>query len=58
MLGGGVEELFIKVARMMLNKIEDGPIDPNAMVSDVHTGAKPLSDSSTEQTSHIVKQFP
>jgi len=37
--GEGVEEVFIKVARMILNKIEDGLIDPNTMVSGIHTGA-------------------
>eukprot|EP00927_Polykrikos_kofoidii_P024038 TRINITY_DN2193_c0_g2_i1.p1 TRINITY_DN2193_c0_g2~~TRINITY_DN2193_c0_g2_i1.p1 ORF type:complete len:216 (-),score=37.88 TRINITY_DN2193_c0_g2_i1:171-818(-) len=38
--GEGVEEVFIKVARMILNKIEDGLIDPNTMVSGIHTGAQ------------------
>merc|ERR1712224_910673 len=37
--GEGVEEVFIKVARMILNKIEDGLIDPNTMVSGIHPGA-------------------
>jgi len=31
--GEGVEEVFIKVARHILNKIEDGLIDPNTMTS-------------------------
>merc|ERR1712176_1508491 len=48
--GEGVEEVFIKVARMILNKIEDGLIDPNTMVSGIHTGAKSLQDGSSEAT--------
>jgi len=36
--GEGVEEVFIKVAKMILSKIEDGLIDPNTMVSGVHSG--------------------
>lgn len=36
--GEGVEEVFIKVAKMILSKIEDGLIDPNTMVSGVHAG--------------------
>merc|ERR1712176_664084 len=43
--GEGVEEVFIKVARMILNKIEDGLIDPNTMVSGIHTGAQKLNGS-------------
>lgn len=31
--GEGVEEVFVKVARHILNKIEDGLIDPNTMTS-------------------------
>merc|ERR1712007_101269 len=46
--GEGVEEVFIKVARMILNKIEDGLIDPNTMVSGIHTGAQRLSDGGSE----------
>merc|ERR1712117_508037 len=42
--GEGVEEVFIKVARMILNKIEDGLIDPSTMVSGIHTGTKSLHD--------------
>eukprot|EP00922_Rhytidocystis_sp_ex-Travisia-forbesii_P007825 GHVS01011582.1.p1 GENE.GHVS01011582.1~~GHVS01011582.1.p1 ORF type:complete len:216 (-),score=20.50 GHVS01011582.1:659-1306(-) len=41
--GEGVEDAFVKVARMILNKIEDGLIDPNAMVSGVHS-TRPLSE--------------
>jgi len=44
--GEGVEEVFIKVARMILNKIEDGLIDPNTMVSGIHTGSKVLDGAS------------
>jgi len=36
--GEGVEEVFIKVAKMILSKIEDGLIDPNTMVSGIHSG--------------------
>jgi len=47
--GEGVEEVFIKVARMILNKIEDGLIDPNTMVSGIHTGSQRIgSDGSGE----------
>merc|ERR1712050_400796 len=42
--GEGVEEVFVKVARMILNKIEDGLIDPNTMVSGIHTGTQRLVD--------------
>ncbi|OLQ11860.1 Ras-related protein Rab-4B [Symbiodinium microadriaticum] len=38
--GEGVEDVFIKVARMILNKIEDGLIDPLSMVSGIHTGLR------------------
>lgn len=34
--GEGVEDVFIKIARMILNKIEDGLIDPRSMVSGIH----------------------
>eukprot|EP00397_Hematodinium_sp_SG-2012_P044791 GEMP01050104.1.p1 GENE.GEMP01050104.1~~GEMP01050104.1.p1 ORF type:complete len:213 (+),score=31.70 GEMP01050104.1:67-705(+) len=36
--GEGVEEIFVKVAKMILCKIEEGLIDPNTMVSGIHTG--------------------
>eukprot|EP00414_Alexandrium_minutum_P003812 CAMPEP_0113820718 /NCGR_PEP_ID=MMETSP0328-20130328/1380_1 /TAXON_ID=39455 /ORGANISM="Alexandrium minutum" /LENGTH=236 /DNA_ID=CAMNT_0000788653 /DNA_START=117 /DNA_END=825 /DNA_ORIENTATION=+ /assembly_acc=CAM_ASM_000350 len=49
--GEGVEEVFIKVARMILNKIEDGLIDPNTMVSGIHTGAQRVLDGGSEATS-------
>ncbi|CBZ53185.1 putative Ras family domain-containing protein [Neospora caninum Liverpool] len=34
--GEGVEDVFVKVARLILNKIEDGLIDPNTMISGIH----------------------
>jgi len=40
--GEGVEEVFVKVAKMILNKIEDGLIDPATMMSGVHAGARSL----------------
>ncbi|CAE8640701.1 unnamed protein product, partial [Polarella glacialis] len=50
--GEGVEEVFIKVARMILNKIEDGLIDPHTMVSGIHTGgATRLGDGNSESAS-------
>jgi len=50
--GEGVEEVFIKVARMILNKIEDGLIDPNTMVSGIHTGSQRIgSDGGNEAMS-------
>merc|ERR1711972_996857 len=46
--GEGVEEAFIKVARMILNKIEDGLIDPSTMVSGIHAGgSQRLQDGSS-----------
>ncbi|CAD7930249.1 unnamed protein product [Amoebophrya sp. A25] len=42
--GEGVEDVFIKVAKQILNKIEDGLIDPNTMVSGIHAG-KSLNSS-------------
>lgn len=36
--GEGVEDVFTKVAKQILNKIEDGLIDPNTMVSGIHAG--------------------
>jgi len=49
--GEGVEEVFIKVAKMILSKIEDGLIDPNTMVSGIHTGRQmqQLQDQSNNQ---------
>jgi len=50
--GEGVEDVFIKVARMILNKIEDGLIDPNTMVSGIHTGSQRIgSDGGNEAMS-------
>merc|ERR1712194_912755 len=49
--GEGVEEVFIKVARMILNKIEDGLIDPHTMVSGIHTGTQRLQDGGSEAAS-------
>mmetsp|Transcript_99635 Transcript_99635/g.179832 ORF Transcript_99635/g.179832 Transcript_99635/m.179832 type:complete len:216 (+) Transcript_99635:66-713(+) len=50
--GEGVEEVFIKVARMILNKIEDGLIDPYTMVSGIRTGgATRLGDGNSESAS-------
>ncbi|CAK0793014.1 unnamed protein product [Prorocentrum cordatum] len=50
--GEGVEDVFIKVARVILNKIEDGLIDPNTMVSGTHTGSQRIgSDSGGEAMS-------
>lgn len=47
--GAGVEEVFANVARMILNKIEDGLVDPNSMVSGSSTGgAKTLSEGSKD----------
>jgi len=40
--GEGVEEVFTKCARMILNKIEDGLIDPTTMTSGIHSGARQL----------------
>lgn len=38
--GEGVEEVFTKVAKQILAKIEDGLIDPNTMVSGIHSSQK------------------
>eukprot|EP00930_Biecheleria_cincta_P072882 TRINITY_DN60223_c0_g1_i1.p1 TRINITY_DN60223_c0_g1~~TRINITY_DN60223_c0_g1_i1.p1 ORF type:complete len:214 (+),score=37.68 TRINITY_DN60223_c0_g1_i1:55-696(+) len=46
--GEGVEEVFIKVARMILNKIEDGLIDPHTMVSGIHTSAQRLGEGGSD----------
>mmetsp|Transcript_114910 Transcript_114910/g.199128 ORF Transcript_114910/g.199128 Transcript_114910/m.199128 type:complete len:215 (-) Transcript_114910:69-713(-) len=48
--GEGVEEVFIKVARMILNKIEDGLIDPSTMVSGIHAGTQRLLDGGSESS--------
>jgi len=37
--GEGVEDVFTKVAKQLLNKIEDGLIDPSTMVSGIHAGS-------------------
>jgi hypothetical protein len=36
--GENVQEMFLKVARTVLNKVDDGTIDPNAMNSGVQLG--------------------
>eukprot|EP00919_Chromeraceae_sp_WS-2016_P059246 GHVR01140778.1.p1 GENE.GHVR01140778.1~~GHVR01140778.1.p1 ORF type:complete len:216 (+),score=50.98 GHVR01140778.1:111-758(+) len=41
--GVGVEDVFTKVARMILSKIEDGLIEPHTMISGIHTGARTLA---------------
>merc|ERR1711862_607039 len=49
--GEGVEDVFTKVAKQILNKIEDGLIDPNTMVSGIHAGnikAMPSVPGTTE----------
>lgn len=46
--GEGVEEVFIKVARLILHKIEDGLIDPSTMLSGIHAGAQRLADGGAE----------
>lgn len=48
--GEGVEEVFIKVARVILNKIEEGLIDANTMVSGIHAGTQRLQDGSDAAT--------
>lgn len=45
--GEGVEEVFIKVARMILSKIEDGLIDANTM-SGIHAGTQQLNSASLD----------
>eukprot|EP00918_Siedleckia_nematoides_P059987 GHVU01130832.1.p1 GENE.GHVU01130832.1~~GHVU01130832.1.p1 ORF type:complete len:213 (-),score=36.31 GHVU01130832.1:87-725(-) len=39
--GEGVEEAFVKVSKMILNKIEEGLIDPNSMASGIHATVRP-----------------
>eukprot|EP00923_Selenidium_pygospionis_P036218 GHVN01063543.1.p1 GENE.GHVN01063543.1~~GHVN01063543.1.p1 ORF type:complete len:122 (+),score=5.90 GHVN01063543.1:407-772(+) len=46
--GEGVEEVFVKVARMILHKIEEGLIDPNTMVSGIHTFKPSLEEPKPE----------
>uniref|UniRef100_A0A0G4I3K2 Uncharacterized protein n=1 Tax=Chromera velia CCMP2878 TaxID=1169474 RepID=A0A0G4I3K2_9ALVE len=41
--GEGVEEAFVKVARMILTKIEDGLIDAQTMVSAIHSQSKTIA---------------
>eukprot|EP00913_Durusdinium_trenchii_P006594 g6194.t1 len=55
--GEGVEDVFIKVARMILNKIEDGLIDPLTMSSNIHAGAQRLEGGS-ESSSKACSFFP
>jgi len=47
--GEGIEEVFAKVARMILNKIEEGLIDPSAMLSSINIPKQEINDSTTEQ---------
>eukprot|EP00743_Colponemidia_sp_Colp-15_P001733 GILK01001893.1.p1 GENE.GILK01001893.1~~GILK01001893.1.p1 ORF type:complete len:219 (-),score=21.88 GILK01001893.1:165-788(-) len=49
--GEGVEEVFMKVARTILSKIEGGIIDPNTMVSGVHPGARVLDQNTAQPRS-------
>lgn len=50
--GEGVEDVFIKVAKQILNKIEDGLIDPNTMVSGIHAGnIKTIASTNNANTS-------
>merc|ERR1712190_586672 len=48
--GEGVEDVFIKVARMILNKIEDGLIDPSTMVTGVNASSQRLQDGGSESS--------
>jgi len=49
--GEGVEEVFTKCARMIVNKIEDGLIDPSTMTSGIHTGTRALTGGSESHAS-------
>jgi len=49
--GEGIEEVFAKVARMILNKIEEGLIDPSAMLSSINIPKQEINDSLAEQKS-------
>eukprot|EP00744_Colponema_vietnamica_P014992 GILI01020999.1.p1 GENE.GILI01020999.1~~GILI01020999.1.p1 ORF type:complete len:212 (+),score=17.23 GILI01020999.1:115-750(+) len=50
--GEGVEEVFLKVARTILSKIEGGLIDPNTMVqSGIHPGLRSSTNASSTDSS-------
>lgn len=46
--GDGVEEVFSKVARVVLNKIEEGLIEESTMVSGIHAGTQRLRDGGSD----------
>eukprot|EP00435_Cladocopium_sp_Y103_P039650 s1976_g10.t1 len=59
--GEGVEDVFIKVARMILNKIEDGLIDPHSMTksrTSIPPTSMPAPNAWKEPPSHRARAAP
>lgn len=48
--GDGVEDVFVRVARMILHKIEEGLIDPSTMVSGIHTNTRATLEDAKDES--------
>ncbi|KAF7456550.1 Ras family protein [Cryptosporidium felis] len=51
--GEGVEEVFVKVTRLILSKIEDGTIDPTTMTSGVQAPSRTQLNSSNKDDENV-----